>query len=370
MFKSRDIYIDLGTSNTLIYIKDIGLIANEPTLVAKKNAGRFNEQIISQGRSAKMMLGKVPEHMSVSNPLHEGVIANLDLAIKMVSNFLKPYKQRYFWNKPRMLISLPCEVTAHERNAIIDLGHAAGAGRVDLIEEPLAAAVGMGVDVLESNGQMVVDIGGGTTEALILSLGGIVSCTAFREGGESLNKAIVDHLRLNYNFLIGELTAEKLKIELSVLNQSKILATADSRLGSERTLALDSPLDSSLDTPLIGLKNSSTVISGIDLASGLPSRKVITSEMIAKPIESFVARIVLTIKSVLKDCPPELSSDIKDNGIILAGGGANLKGLGARITAEFDLPTLSSDNPLVDVFNGGKKLIEHPNLFDKLKLGA
>lgn len=358
MFKSRDIYIDLGTSNTLIYIKDIGLIVNEPTLVAKKNAGRFNERIINHGHFAKLMLGKVPENMTVVSPLNEGVIANLDLAIRMITQFLKPYKQRYFWNRPRMLISLPCEVTSHERNAIVDLGRAAGAGRVDLIEEPVAAAIGTGIDILESNGQMVVDIGGGTTEALILSLGGIVSSTAFREGGESLNKAIVDHLRLNYNFLIGELTAEKLKIELSVLN-NEVLKNPNIRLPESKNANIS------------GSKSTSSVlVSGLDLTTGLPSRKVITSEMVAKPIEHFVSRIMLTIKSVLKDCPPELASDIKDNGIILAGGGANLKGLGSRITSEFNLPIVTSENPLVDVFNGGKKLIDDPTLFDKIKIGA
>jgi rod shape-determining protein MreB and related proteins len=339
MLKSKDIYIDLGTSNTLIYVKGLGMIINEPTLVVKKNLGQFNEQTVSLGKLAKKMLGKTPVDFDVIKPLREGVISNLDVSANLIKTLLKNYQQNHYWSKPKLIISLPCEVATHERMAIQSLGESIGAGKIELIDEPVAAALGAGLDILSSKGHMVVDIGGGTTEAVVLSLGGIVVSAAVRSGGESLTESIVQHLRIYHNFLIGESTAEVLKIKI-----------ADGT--KNRTNSLQA------------------IVGGIDLNSGLPQRKAITSEMIYKPVEAFIEKILLVIKKTFEECPPELAADIHENGILLAGGGAGLTGLADRINQETGVKTYSSRTPLLDVSIGGSKLVDHPEILEKIKAGS
>lgn len=334
--KSKDIYIDLGTSNTLIYVKDIGLIINEPTLVVKKNLGHFNERTVSLGVLAKKMLGRTPEKFQTLKPLHEGVISDLDASIEMVQKFLKSYKQNRFWQKPRLLISLPCEVAAHERTAIESLGVSIGAGEVQLVSEPTLAAIGEGLDVASSQGVMIVDIGGGTTEAAVLSLGGIVVSAAVRTGGDQLTQDIIQHLRLQYNFLIGESTAELLKMQI---------ATADVKT------------------------NLQMLTGGIDLNSGLPQKKPITSEMIHRPVNALIEKVAFIIKKTLEECPPEIAADIHDHGICLTGGGALIRGIADHISKALNVKVFLSQQPLKDVFKGGVELLSDPDLLDKVKLG-
>ena len=334
MLKTKDIYIDLGTSNTLIYVKDLGLIINEPTLVVKKNLGHFNERTVSLGALAKQMLGRTPENFQTIKPLHEGVISNLETSVELVQELLKNYKQNRFWQKPRLLISLPAEVAEHEKMAIENLGQSIGAGQVILVNEPLAAALGEGIDVLSSHGSMIVDIGGGTTESAILSLGGIVVSAAVRTGGDQLTQDIIQHLRLQYNFLVGESTAEVLKIKVATIDTSK---------------------------------NFQTVAGGIDLNSGLPQRKQISSDMIYRPTKAFVEKISLIMKKTLEECPPEISSDISDSGICLTGGASQLHGLADFLAQELRVRTYLSKTPLKAVSNGGIFLTQNPSILDKVK---
>jgi rod shape-determining protein MreB len=334
MLKTKDIYIDLGTSNTLIYVKDLGLIINEPTLVVKKNLGRFNERTVSLGALAKQMLGRTPENFQHIKPLHEGVISNLETSVELVQQFLKNYKQNRFWHKPRLLISLPAEVASHERIAIENLGLTLGAGQVILVNEPLAAAVGEGIDVLASTGTMIVDIGGGTTEAVILSLVGIVVSAAIRIGGDQLTQDIIQHLRIQYNFLVGESTAEALKIKVATLDTAQ---------------------------------SFNAISGGLDLSSGLPVRKEISSEMLYKPINSFAEKVLLTLKKALEECPPEIASDIFESGICLTGGTLQLHGLQKFLSQKIKVQTYLSKDPLGAVSKGGIRLLQNPDILDKVK---
>jgi rod shape-determining protein MreB and related proteins len=280
MFKPVDLYIDLGTANTLIYAKKHGLILNEASILGLKNQGLGERRMFALGGSAKVMVGKIPERSHLLRPLKEGVIADFSNTTQMLHSFLKQVSQSFYLLRPDMIISLPCQVTRHEREAVKEVGYAIGARKVSLLDEPVAAAIGSGLQVLEPEGQMIVDLGGGTTEAAVITLGGIVVSQAMRVGGEHIDQALMNHLKNNYHYVIGEQTAERIKI-----------AVASALLKDDQNPAID--------------------VGGIDLIKGLPSRKTVTAQMIFPVIDNFVLELVDLIKKTFEQCPPEIAGDME-----------------------------------------------------------
>lgn len=330
-----DLYVDLGTANTIVYSKTHGLIANEPSVITLKTDKRKSKNYYTHGIKSKLMLGKAPEFLSVHQPLKEGVITDLNSAYQMMKSILKNTTTLNFFSRPRLVISLPQMVTEHERNAVLELGERLGARRVDLLSEPMAAAIGAGIPVTEKRGFMIVDIGGGTSEVAIISLGGIVASNATRIGGLSLDAAIIEHVRFKYNFLIGEQTAEFLKSKVAHASPSqKHLLSAD--------------------------------ICGIDLSEAMPRRKKITSLMIHKPVDEFIKSISAMILLTFQECPPEISADLAENGILLAGGGSLITGLSERLAQETKISVKLCQNPLLTVAHGGAKVLQNNLLFESL----
>lgn len=332
MRSSNDLYVDLGTTNTLIYGKGRGLLLDEPSMIAFRRL-----ELFGIGHSAKKMFGKTPQNISIRRPLREGVIADFDTTAKMLYRFLKRVRENHILLKPRIIISLPCEVTEFEKNAVREAGYGLGAGQVYLLDEPMAAAIGSGLPVLSPKGQMVVDIGGGTTEIALISLGGIVNSMAVRVGGDHLDEAISMHLRNNHNFVVGEPTAERIKMVVG-------------HLDPQATLFAD--------------------VGGYDLNLGLPRKMKITSQMVLRPIEGMVREIIVAIKQSLEITPPELAGDIAENGLVLAGGGALLQGLADRLVTEIGIPVQIAQEPLLSVARGGAQALEDSKLFDGIQRPA
>ena len=328
-FVGRDMAVDLGTANTLVYVRGRGIVLNEPSVVAiNQTAGN----ILAVGAEAKRMIGRTPGNIVAIRPLKDGVIADFDTTERMLRYFIQKVHKRRHLAKPRVVICVPSGITGVEQRAVKDAAYAAGARRVFIIEEPMAAAIGAGLPVGEPTGNMVVDIGGGTTEVAVISLGGIVAAQSIRVGGDELDNAIIQHVKKEYQLLLGERTAEEIKMAI----------------GS----AFPMP-----DEP-------NAEIRGRDLVSGLPKTIVVSSEEIRKALEEPVNAIVDAVKETLDKCPPELSGDIMDRGIVLTGGGALLKGLDERLKHETGMPILVADMPLDSVAMGSGKCVED---FDKLQ---
>jgi rod shape-determining protein MreB len=328
-FIGRDMAVDLGTANTLVYVRGRGIVLNEPSVVAiNQTAGN----ILAVGAEAKRMIGRTPGNIVAIRPLKDGVIADFDTTERMLRYFIQKVHKRRHLAKPRVVICVPSGITGVEQRAVKDAAYAAGARRVYIIEEPMAAAIGAGLPVGEPTGNMVVDIGGGTTEVAVISLGGIVTAQSIRVGGDELDNAIIQHVKKEYQLLLGERTAEEIKMAI----------------GS----AFPMP-----DEP-------NAEIRGRDLVSGLPKTIVVSSEEIRKALEEPVNAIVDAVKETLDKCPPELSGDIMDRGIVLTGGGALLKGLDERLKHETGMPILVADRPLDSVALGSGKCVED---FDKLQ---
>jgi rod shape-determining protein MreB and related proteins len=327
-FIGRDLAVDLGTANTLVYERGRGIVLNEPSVVAIDT--RTN-QPVAVGLEAKRMLGRTPSHIQAIRPLKDGVIANFEICEKMLRYFIHRVHQRRF-AKPRMVICIPSGVTGVEMRAVQDAALYAGAGKVHIIEEPMAAAIGAGLPVHEPTGNMIVDIGGGTTEVAVVSLGGIVTSQSVRIGGDELDEAIIAFARKEFDLALGERTAEEIKIAL----------------GSAYPLAQELMAE----------------IRGRDLRTGLPKTVVTTTEEIRAAIEEQTAAICDAVKVTLDKTPPELAADIMEKGIHLTGGGALLRGLDRRIEAETGMPVLVAKNPLYCVAIGSGLCLEN---FDQLK---
>ncbi|MBU1203094.1 rod shape-determining protein [Patescibacteria group bacterium] len=329
---SKDIGIDLGTANTLVYVKDQGIIINEPSIVAINNR---TEKIVAVGEDAKIMMGKTPQHITVSRPLVDGIISDFEVSEKMLKHFIeKVHRESFtFMPRPRVVIGLPLDVTEVERKAVEDSVMGAGASEVLLIEEPMAAAIGAGLPILEASGSMIVDIGGGTTEIAVISLGGVVSWKSLKLAGDKLNEAIIQYARDKFNLLLGERTAEKIKIQVaSVLPMDKVLKTT---------------------------------MRGRDLLTGLPKEVQITDANIREAIIRPVKLIVENIKATIENTPPELVADLYEKGMVLSGGGALLRGLDTLISQETKMPVHITDEPLTAVVRGtGKILDDLDNLQD------
>ncbi len=322
-FIGRDMAVDLGTANTLVYVRGKGIVLNEPSVVAiNTNTGG----ILAVGAEAKKMIGRTPGNIVAIRPLKDGVIADFDTTERMLRYFIQKVHRRRHLAKPRIVVCVPSGITGVEQRAVKDAGYAAGARKVYIIEEPMAAAIGSGLPVHEPTGNMVVDIGGGTTEVAVISLGGIVTSQSIRTGGDELDAAIITYVKKEYSLMLGERTAEEIKMAI----------------GS----AFPSP-----DEPHAEIR-------GRDLVSGLPKTIVVSAEEIRKAVEEPVNSIVDAVKTTLDKCPPELSGDIMDRGIVITGGGALLKGLAERLRHETGMPIHITDRPLDSVALGSGKCVE------------
>ncbi|MDT4982241.1 MAG: rod shape-determining protein MreB [Pseudonocardiales bacterium] len=320
-----DLAVDLGTANTLVYARGRGIMLNEPSVVAVDTS---TNSIVAVGAEAKRMIGRTPGHIKAVRPLRDGVIADYDITAEMLRYFVrKVLRRRGMFTGPRVVVCVPSGITSVEQRAVSEATYAAGARRVHIISEPMAAAIGAGLPVNQPSGSMVVDIGGGTTEVAILALGGIVASASLRVAGNSLDAAIVDHVRAEFSLLIGERTAEELKISV----------------GSA--------------FPVSGPKNAE--IRGRDVGTGLPRNVSISGDELRKAMDVPVARIVEAVRSTLDRCPPELSGDLVTRGIVLTGGGALLRGLDARLQHEIGVPVLVADRPLDSVVLGTGTVVEH-----------
>lgn len=327
-FNSVDIGIDLGTANLLVYIKGKGIVFNEPSVVA---INRSKNKILAVGNEARDMIGKVPESISVIRPLKEGVIANYTVTQKMLEFVVERVAGKSFFSKPRIMVCIPTGITSVEKRAALEAAMQAGASKTYLIEEPLAAALGAGLDISVPSGSMVIDIGGGTTDIAILSLGGVVVDSSIRVGGDAFDEAIVRYVKKVYNVLIGEPTAEKIKMNVA--------------------------------TVLSNGKCTDMEVQGRDLIAGRPTTIKVTSADARAALREPVYSIIGTIRGVLEKCPPELSADIVDKGMVLTGGGALVDGLAQLLTEETGIKTTVAENPLDCVALGtGKALSELNNL--------
>lgn len=328
---SSDMAIDLGTANTLVYVKGRGIVLNEPSVVAfRTRQGRKDVQAV--GEAAKLMLGRTPGDIEAIRPLRDGVIADFEVAQEMIRHFIHKVHNRRGMARPRIVICVPSGSTAVERKAIQEAAEEAGASRVDLIEEPMAAAIGAGLPVTEPTGSMIVDIGGGTTEVAVLSLGGIVYATSVRVGGDKMDEAIIAYIRRNFNLLVGETTAERIKKEIGTAHM---------------------PEDGT---------GMSIKVRGRDLMNGVPRELDINQAQIADALNEPVQAIVEGVKVALEHTAPELAADIVDKGIIMTGGGALLGDLDRVLREATGLPVVVAEDPLTCVALGTGKALEDPTL--------
>lgn len=329
-FFSNDIAIDLGTANTLVYVRGKGIVLNEPSVVAIKNN---NKKVLAAGKAAKEMLGKTPESITACRPMRDGVIADFELTESMLRYFIrKVHNNRKSLVAPRMIIAVPSGITQVERRAVIDSAKQAGARDKPLtIMEPMAAAIGAGLPIHEPFCSMVVDIGGGTTEVAVITLSGAVFCRSIRIGGDEMDRAIVSYVKRKYNLLIGERTAEIIKMEIGTVMLE----------GASQTLE----------------------VKGRDLVTGVPKTILLSDAEVNEALLETVANIVDVVRVALENTPPELSSDLVDRGIVMAGGGSLLKGLNKLLAKETGLPVRIAEDPLLCVVKGAGQVLERIDFF-------
>ena len=328
---SSDLAIDLGTANTCVFARGKGIVLNEPSIVA---INKVTGGIEAVGREAKEMLGRTPGEIVAIRPMKDGVIADFEVTEKMLTYFIKRAHNRTLWVRPRIVIGVPSEITQVEERAVKDSASRAGATEVYLVEEAMAAAIGAGMPITEPSGNMIVDVGGGTTDIAVISLAGIVYSRAVRVAGNEMDKAIIQYIRKAYNLLIGERTAERVKIEL----------------GSAYTL----------DEP------QTMAIKGRHLIEGVPKTIMISDEEIREALAETVNVIVDAVRAALESTPPELSADIVDRGIVMTGGGALLKNLDKRLREETGLPLAMAEDPLSSVVLGAGKMLSDFGLLRKI----
>jgi rod shape-determining protein MreB len=331
---SNDLAIDLGTANTLVFVKDRGIVCNEPSVVAVlRDSGR----VIAVGAEAQRMLGKTPANIVAMRPLKEGVIADFDRTGEMLKYFIRKAHNRKSFISPRIVIGVPSGITQVEQRAVKDAAQASGAREIYLIEEPMAAALGVGLPIGEPSGNMIVDIGGGTTDVAVISLHGVVYSKAVRIGGDKMDEAIVNFIKNKTKVLIGDRTAEYIKREIGSAYK-------------------------------VSEGNKSMEVKGRDLVSGIPRTVKIYEDEIREAISEPVSVIINTIKVALENTPPELAADIVDRGIILAGGGALLRGLDLLLKKETGLPVVVADDPICAVVNGVGKVLDDLDILRRVAL--
>ncbi|EDO7035029.1 rod shape-determining protein [Campylobacter coli] len=335
-FFSSDMGIDLGTANTLVLVKDKGIVINEPSVVAveRERYGSTRAKILAVGKEAKDMVGKTPGNIEAIRPMKDGVIADFDMTEKMIRYFIEKTHRRKSFLRPRIIISVPYGLTQVERKAVRESALSAGAREVFLIEEPMAAAIGANLPIQEPKGNLVVDIGGGTTEIGVISLGGLVISKSIRTAGDKLDTSIVNYVKEKYNLIIGERTGEEIKIAIG----------------------------SAIQLP----KELSMVVKGRDQVSGLLSRIELTSEDVREAMREYLKEIADALKMVLEMMPPDLASDIVENGVVLTGGGALIRGLDKYLSEIVRLPVYIADEPLLAVAKGTGKALEEISLLQQL----
>jgi rod shape-determining protein MreB and related proteins len=331
---SEDLAVDLGTTNTLVYVRGEGIVLDEPSVVAISQA---NHSLLALGEEAKAMLGRAPDSIGVVRPLRHGVIADFDVTGTMLRNFIRKAHRRQRLVRPRIVVVVPSEITQVEKRAVRDSARSAGAREVYLIEASLAAAVGAGLPIEVPGAHMIVNIGGGTTEVAMMSLAGIVYGKSLRVAGDEMNEAIVDYMRRTYNLLIGERQAEAVKIALGSADPS-------------------------------GPDRGKMDVKGRDLIDGFPRGIVVTGEEIREALREPVGAIVAAVHGCLEQVPPELAADMVDKGIMLTGGGALLPGLGQRLRMETSLPVTVAEDPLTCVVRGAGKLLDRLDLLRRVAL--
>jgi rod shape-determining protein MreB len=329
---SQDMAIDLGTANTLVVLKDKGVVLNEPSVVAIVNE-MGKRTVLAVGDEAKTMLGRTPGNIQAIRPLRDGVIADFIVTEEMIKHFIKKVHTKNTFANPRILICVPTGSTPVERKAIQDSALAAGARRVQLIEEPIAAAIGAGLPISEATGSMIVDVGGGTTEIAVMSLGGVVFSKSLRIAGDAMDGAIINYMRKKFNLLIGESTAEKIKKEIGTA---------------------------------IPTTNNVFLMKGRDIRTGTPKEISLTEEDACEALMPILNQMLAAIKEALESTPPELSADLVDMGLVLTGGGALLKNIDKLISKDTGLPVTIADNPLECVAIGTGKALENEELFSTM----
>ena len=329
---SNDLAIDLGTANTCVYVKGQGIVLREPSVVAVKKDSRGNSVVLAVGQDAKRMLGRTPGNIQAIRPMKDGVIADFEVTEAMLRHFIsKVHNSRRHLVRPRIMVCVPTGITQVEKRAVKESAQSAGAREVYLIEEPMAAAIGVGLPVQEAAGNMIVDIGGGTTEVALISLSGIVYSRSVRCAGDELDDAIISYMRRTYNLMVGERTAEDIKI----------------RIGSAYPL----PQELSIE------------VKGRDLVAGLPKTVTIRSEEVREALTEQLNTIVDAVRTTLERCPPELAADLVDRGIVLAGGGALLRGLDQLLHEQTGLPIHIAEDPLSAVAEGTGKALQELDFF-------
>jgi rod shape-determining protein MreB len=330
-FASRDIGIDLGTANTLVFVKDHGIVLREPSVVAVKSG---TNEVVAVGDDAKRMLGRTPGGITAIRPLKDGVIADFRVTEAMLRHFIRKVHNRRSMVRPRVVIAVPSGITEVEKRAVKESAEQAGAREVYLMEEPMAAAIGVGLPVQEAAGNMIVDIGGGTTEVAIISLSGIVYARSVRVAGDELDEAIINYMKRAYNLMIGERTAEEIKL----------------RIGSAFPMGKESTME----------------VKGRDMVAGLPKTITITSQEVREAMLEPLNTIIDAVRTTLERCPPELSADLVDRGIMLAGGGALLRGLDKLLQEETGLPVHVAEDPLSAVAEGTGRVLSELEFLRKV----
>lgn len=333
---SNDLAIDLGTANTLVYLKGQGIVTNEPSVVAVQKEGRRSKKILAVGTEAKNMLGRTPGSITAIRPMKDGVIADFEITEAMLRYFIERANPRRTIVKPRIMICVPYGITEVEKRAVRESAESAGARQVFLIEEPMAAAIGAGLPITEPSGNMIVDIGGGTTEVAVISLAGIVYSKSVRVGGDKMDEGIVSYLKRKYNLLIGERTAEQIKIAIGTAYPDSEIKTMN--------------------------------VKGRDMVAGIPKTIEVNSEEIREAIADPVNTIVEAVRIALEKTPPELAADIVDKGIVLAGGGALINNLDILLREETGLPIMIADDPLCAVVIGSGKALDQIDILSSVAI--
>jgi rod shape-determining protein MreB and related proteins len=333
-FLRRDLAIDLGTANTLIYLRGRGIVSNEPSVVAVQQDARSGRRVIAVGKEAKEMLGRTPGNIVAIRPMKDGVIADFEITAAMLKYFINSAHEGSKFVRPRIIVAIPSGITEVEKRAVREAAESAGAREVYLIEQPLAAAIGAGLPINEPSGNMIVDIGGGTSDVAVISLGGIVYSRSVRIAGDKMDEAIIQHVKRKYNLLIGERTAELIKIGIGTAYPT------------EEELTMD--------------------IKGRDLVSAMPRTLTVTSSEIREALFEPLNGMVEAVKVVLEHTPPELAGDIADRGIVLAGGGALLKNIDTLLRKETGLPVFLAEDPLSAVVIGAGKALEKLDLLRRV----
>ena len=335
---SNDLAIDLGTANTVVYLKNRGIVSNEPSVVAIYNDDRGTRKILAVGLEAYNMLGKTPGNIMAIRPMKDGVIADFEIAEELLKYFITKVHKRKKFIRPRVVICVPSGITPVERRAVRESAESAGAREIYLIEEPMAAAIGANLPITEPSGNMIIDIGGGTTEVAVISMAGIVTSQSIRIGGDKMNESIVQFIKRTYNLFIGERTAEQVKINIGMAYKS--------------------------DDNILSME-----IKGRDLVTGIPKTLEVNSDEIMEALKEPINSIIDVVKLTLENTPPELAADIVEKGIVLTGGGSLLKNLDMLLREVTGLPIFTLDNPLEAVALGSGKVLDNLDLLNEIALG-